>query len=66
MFSCNTAKNHTHFTNFPASMFSGWCQEKHLHCTISRLPRTAFSRLLEWKCLHIPVDLRKKTFVPEM
>ena len=33
---------------------SGWCQKKHLHCIISRCPRTAFSEHLESKCLYIP------------
>ena len=31
---------------------SGWCQKKHLHCTISRNPKH-----LEIKCLYIPVNL---------
>ena len=31
---------------------SGCCQKKHLHCTISRRPRTAFSKHLESKYLY--------------
>ena len=34
------------------------CQKKHLHCTISRRSRTAFSKHLESKYLYIPVNLR--------
>ena len=30
-----------------------WCQKKHLHCTISRGPRTDFSKHSEIKCLYI-------------
>ena len=44
---------------------SGWCQEKHLHCTISRCLGNAFSELLENKCLYIPVNLRSNILVPE-
>ena len=44
---------------------SGWCQRKHLHCAISRRPRTAFPKHLESKCLCISVYLRKNIFVPE-
>ena len=44
---------------------SGLCQKKHLHCTISRRPRTGFSKHLEMKCLDILVNLFKKIFVPE-
>ena len=43
----------------------GWCQKKHLHCTISRRPRIAFSKHLESKCLVNLVNLRQKIFVPE-
>ena len=45
---------------------SGWCQKKHLHCTICRRPRTAFSKHLETKYLYIPVYCSKKIFVPEI
>ena len=41
--------------NFPANIISVWCQEKHLHCTISRCPRTAFLKHFESKCLYISV-----------
>ena len=34
--------------------------KRHLHCTISRRPRTAFSKQLEIKYLYIPVCLRQK------
>ena len=44
---------------------SGWCQKKHLYCTISRRPRTTFSEHLETKCLYIPVNLSSNIFVPE-
>ena len=44
---------------------SGLCQKKHLHSTISRRPRTGFSKHLEMKCLDILVNLLKKIFVPE-
>ena len=40
--------------------------EKTLHCTISRRPRTAFSKQLESKCLYFSVYLLKRIFVPEM
>ena len=36
----------------------------HLHCTISRHPRTALSKHFESKCLYISVYLRKKRFFP--
>ena len=67
MHSCNAAKNLTHFTNSPASMLLVGVNKttKHLHYTISGLPRTAFSKPLANKCLYIPVNLRKKFFVPE-
>ena len=42
------------------------CQKKHFHCTLSKRPRTAFSRHLESKCLYIPVNISEKIFVPEM
>ena len=34
---------------------SFWCQKKHLHCTISWHPSTAFVKHFESKCLHISV-----------
>ena len=46
------------------SKISGWYQTKHLHCTFSRCPKTAFSKRLENKCLNIPVNLCKKISVP--
>ena len=50
---------------FSSKDVSGWCQIIHLHCTIFKRPRTAFSKHLESKCLYIPVNLRKKTFYLE-
>ena len=44
---------------------SVWCQKKHLHCTISWHPRTAFLKHFESKCLYISVYLIKKIFVPK-
>ena len=38
----------------------GCSQKKHLHCTSSRRPRTAFLKHLEDKCLYIPVYLRNE------
>ena len=35
-------------------------RKKHLHCTFSRRPRTAFSKYWESKCRCIPVCLHKK------
>ena len=46
--------------------FSGSCQKKHFHCTISGCPKTTFSKHLESKCLYIPVYFHKKIFVQEM
>ena len=40
--------------------------EKHLRCTISWHPRTAFLKHFESKCLYISVYLIKKIFVPKM
>ena len=58
------SKNLTHFTNLNSlkiinnilsqhsqKLVFGWCQKKHLHCTISRRPRTAFLEHLESKCM---------------
>ena len=72
------SNNLTYFTNFNSLNIlkdilpqdtqkhnSSWCQKNHLHCTISRRPRTALSEHLESKCLYIPVNLRSKIFVPE-
>ena len=39
---------------------------RHLHCTLSWHPRTAFSENLESKCLYIPVNVCSEIFVPEM
>ena len=44
---------------------SVWCQKKHLHCTISWHPRTAFLKHFESKFLYISVYLIKKIFVPK-
>ena len=43
---------------FSRKHISGWCPKKSLHCSISRRPRTAFSKHRESKCLYIPVHLR--------
>ena len=45
---------------------SVWCQKKHLHCTISWHPRTAFLKHFESKCLYISVWHLIKIFVPKM
>ena len=50
---------------FSSKHVSVWCQKKHLHCTISWRPRTAFLKHFESKCLYISVYLRKKIFVPD-
>ena len=55
MYSPNTAKNLTHFTNFPGSCF--WLVSKN---TISRHPRTACSKTLENKFLYILLNLCKE------
>ena len=44
---------------------SAWWQKKHLPCTISWHPRTAFLKHFESKCLYISVYLIKKIFVPK-
>ena len=49
----------THFTNFLADIFLVGVK-KILHSTISRRPKTPFSKHWKSKCLNIPVDLRKK------
>ena len=67
------SKNLTHFTNLnsldvenkmllqhsqkPFWLVSVQCQKKHLHCTISCHPRTAFLKHFESKCLRISVYL---------
>ena len=50
---------------FSSKYVSGWRQKKHLHCTISRHPRTAFSKQLKSKYLRIHVNHSQATFVPE-
>ena len=40
-------------------------RKKHLHCTISTRPRTAFLEDLDSKCLYIPVNLRSKILFPK-
>ena len=59
----NTAKNLSHFTNFPANVWL--VSQKQWHCTISRRPRSDFSKKFESKCLYISVYLPKKVFVSE-
>ena len=46
--------------------YSAWRQKKHLHCTISWRPRTAFYKHFESKCSCISKYLRRKIFVPKM
>ena len=48
------------FSNYVAV----WCQKKHLHCSPSWRPKTAFLKYFQSKCLHISAYLRKKIFVP--
>ena len=55
IFSCNTAKNLSHFTNFLANTFLLGFRKKHLHCIISWRPRTAFLKHFKCKCLYISV-----------
>ena len=72
------SKNLTHFKNLNSlniikdilpqrseKHVSGWCQKKHLHCTILRRPRTAFSEHLGSKCLYILLNFRSKIFFAE-
>ena len=61
IYSRNTAKNLTHFTNFPANMFLVGVRKKN----ISRRPRNAFSKYFESKCLYVSVYLSKNIFVSE-
>ena len=42
----------------PKTCFWLVSEEKHLHCIITRCPRTTFSKHLESKFLYIPVNLR--------
>ena len=50
------------FYKFFSKHVFGWCQ-KELHYTISRHPRTAFTK--HFKFLYIPQKLRKKIFASE-
>ena len=61
----NTSKNHFSRYKFFTKHVSVWCQKKHLHCTISWHPRTAFLKHFESKCLYISVCLIKNIFVPK-
>ena len=45
---------------FSSKYVSVWCQENHLHCTISWRPRTTFLKHFESKYLYISVYLSKK------
>ena len=66
--SLNIVKKHTpkhsqkffSLYKFSRKHVSGCSQKKHLHCTISRRPKAAFSKHLETKCLYVPVYLRRK------
>ena len=54
-------QNHQSYTPATQSKHvSGLSQKKHLRCTISQRPTTAFSEHLE--CLYDPVNLRSKNF----
>ena len=57
-------KTHSLYKVFRKHVF-GWCQKRYLYCTISRPPRTAFSRHWDSKYVYILAYLRKKMFVPE-
>ena len=57
-----TAKNLSHFTNFPANIFLLAVKKKHLYCTISWRPRTAFLKHFESKGQYIFVYLHKRFF----
>ena len=59
------SQEHHLLHKFSSKPVSGCCQIKHLRCTISMHPITAFSQHLESKCLYIPVNLSQKIFVPE-
>ena len=60
-------KNYTqkYSPNRAKNMFLVSVRKKHLHCTISRHPRIAFSEHMESKCLYIPVNLRSRISVPK-
>ena len=45
---------------FSSEHVSVWCQKKHLHCTISWLPRTTFLKNFKSKYLSISVYLVRK------
>ena len=52
--SLNTVKNR--LLQYSQKLYSFYkFPRKHLHCIISRRPRTSFSKHLEDKCLHIPL-----------
>ena len=53
----------THSKNFQQTSF--WFVSEKTFALLSRRSRTAFSSLLENKCLNIPVNLRKNILVPE-
>ena len=59
----NTAKSFLAVYKFFSKHVSVCCQKKHLHCTISWRPRTAFSKHFESKCQYISVYPPKKNFV---
>ena len=48
---------------FSSKHVSIWSQKKHLHCTISWCPKTAFLKHFESKCLQISAYLLKSIFV---
>ena len=51
--------------NFPASVLLFGVRKKHLHCTISWRPKTAFFKLFKSKCLYIYVYLYNRCFIPK-
>ena len=66
IYSQNTAKKLSPFTNFPANIFQKkkkTFRKKHLHCTLSWLPRTTFLKNFESKWLYISVYLCFKDVV---
>ena len=60
----NKAKNLSHFTNFSANIILFGVRKKHLDCTTSWRPRTAFLKHFESKCMYISIYLPERNFVP--
>ena len=51
---------------FSSKYVSVWCQENHLHWTISWRPRTTFLKHFESECLYVSVHLSKNIFASKM